>query len=487
MSKAAQRKYKRVETQQMAWGALNLDKLVPPDDPARVIWELTGSLDLSEFEANVRTLEGHAGSPAWPPRLLLSVWLYAYQQGISSANQLSRMMEWNPGLMVLTGLQIVNVHTLCDFRTAHREALDELLRQLLSALSEEGLVDFSTVVQDGTKMQARAGRGSGHRRAGIEEKLKQAKAYMEQVDRQSEEGATARQQAARERAARERVERLETAFQQARRAAEKNPNARVSTTEPEAKRMRHSQDGGCCYSYNVQLSTEIGSNFIVGVSVTQDHNDLKQLEPALETLQHFTGQKPERLIADGGYLTRGNMQAMAEAGVELIAPVRKQEQRHAATRARHGVAPEFDASLFTPGKNGHLQCPAGEALVLIGQKKHHGKRTQIFAANASACAACAHKPSCCPSMPARRIHHVLEAAAIGAHQARMETERAKQLYRLRSKIAEFPHMRIKSDWGLRRFSVRGLHKVTSEMLLMVLAYNFSQWQWTIKQRRALAT
>ena len=125
--------------------------------------------------------------------------------------------------------------------------------------------------------------------------------------------------------------------------------------------MRHGQDGGCSYSYNVQLSTELGNNFIVGVAVTQDHNDLKQLQPAMETVQHFTGRTPQRLIADGGYLTRSNIQAMAEAGIEFIAPVQKQQQRHAATRARHGVAPEFDASLFTPGNDGQLQCPAGEA------------------------------------------------------------------------------------------------------------------------------
>ena len=482
MSRAAQRKYKRFDTQQLAWGALNLEKLVPPDDPARVIWELTGKLDLSPFEAKIKTFEGQAGSPAWPPRLLLSVWLYAYQQGISSANQLSQMMEWNPGLMVLTGLQTINVHTLCDFRAAHGEALDGLLRQLLSALSEEGLVDFSTIVQDGTKMQARAGQSSGHRRGRLEEKLEQAKAYMEKVDQQSEEGATARQQAARERAARERVQRLERAFQEAERAAEKDPQRRVSISEPEAKRMRHSQDGSCSYSYNVQLSTEAANNFIVGVAVTQDHNDRKQLQPAIEMVQHFTGQTPQCVIADGGYVTRGNIQALAESGIELIAPVQKQQRRYAGLRARYGVAPEFDASRFTTRPDGQLECPAGNTLVVIGQKKHHGQRTRTFAANAAACAACQHKPSCCPNMPARHIHQVLESAAIGAHQARMETERAKQLYRLRSKIAEFPHMRIKSDWGLRRFSVRGLGKVMSEMLLIVLAYNFSQWQWTLKHR-----
>ena len=486
MSNLPERKYKHIERQQLTWGTLDLEKLVPADDPARVIWELTGRLDLSSFEATVKTLQGEAGSPAWPPRVLLSVWLYAYQQGISSANRLSQMMAWHPGLMVLTGSQTINVHTLCDFRTAHREALDELLRQLLSTLAEEGLVDFSTIVQDGTKLQARAGQGSGHRRASIEDKLQQAKAYMEQVDRQSDEGAPPRQQAARQRAARERVERLEAALQEIRQVGGENPQARVSITEPEAKKMRHAQDGGCSYSYNVQLSAETGNNFIVGVAVTQDHNDLKQLEPSIATTHHFTGQMPQRIIADGGYVTRSNIEAMAQAGIEFIAPVKKEQQRHAAMRARHGVAPEFDTSRFKTGAEGQLQCPAGKTLVVIGEKKHHGQMTRTFAAEASACAACEHKPSCCPNLAARRIHQVLEPAAIRAHQARMETDRAKQLYRLRSKVAEFPHMRMKSDWGLRRFSVRGLCKVASEMLLMVLAYNFSQWQWAIKQRSLAA-
>ncbi len=59
MQQGNERKYKHIERQQ--WCTLDLQKLVPADDPARVIWELTGKLDLSAFEARVRTLEGQAG------------------------------------------------------------------------------------------------------------------------------------------------------------------------------------------------------------------------------------------------------------------------------------------------------------------------------------------------------------------------------------------------------------------------------------------
>ncbi len=476
MQQGNERKYKHIERQQMVWGTLDLQKLVPADDPARVIWELTGKLDLSAFEARVRTLEGQAGSPAWPPRLLLSVWLYAYQQGIASANRLSQMMEWHPGLMVLTGQHVINVHTLCDFRTAHGAELDALLQQLLALLSEEGLVDLRTVMHDGTKIQARAGQGSGYRRNRIQQKLDAARAYMQELDERTDEGS-AKKQAAQQRAARERIERLQQAYEAFNQVdgETETDTKRVSITEPEARRMRHTQHGGTLYSYNVQLTTEAQGNFIVGVSVSQDHNDLKQLEPALQTVQHFTGKKPERIVVDGGYVTRNNIEAVTASGVELIAPVKEASRQHAATRARHGVAPEFDKSEFTREGN-HLRCPAGQVLLQIGEKKHHGHRTRIFQADAAECGRCPHKQQCCPRMPARLIHQVLESEAVLAHAARMETQAAKLIYKCRSKVAEFANMRIKSDWAFRRFSVRGRLKATAEALLIVVAYNFSLWQ-----------
>jgi transposase len=476
------KKYKYVERNQAMWGTIDFEKLLPSDHPVRTVWELTGQFDLSRFGTQVRTFEGQAGSPAWPPRLLLAVWLYGYQSGISSANRLSERMSWEPALMWLCGLQTINVHTLCDFRTEHGDALQELMKNVIAALIAEKLIDTTTVVHDGTKMQARAGNGSGHRHASVQAKLQQAHAYMEQVDRSSQE-VSAQQKSARERAARERVQRLTEACQQIEASTDKGKLRRVSISEPEARRMRHGQQGGFAYSYNVQLSTEPSNNFIVGVSVTPEQNDLQQLEPALNTVQQFTGGKPERIIADSGYVTRQNIKAMAEAGVELIAPVLATSQRQAGNRKKLGIAPDFDVSRFVQ-EGGGWRCPANQLLVQISQKKKHGEVTQTFQAAAGICSACVYKPQCCPAMPERRIHHIVEQAVIVQHLERMQTERAKKLYAMRCKVAEFPHMRIKGNWGLRRFSVRGLAKAATEALWMVLAYNFSQWMWT---QRAQAT
>jgi hypothetical protein len=45
-------------------------------------------------------------------------------------------------------------------------------------------------------------------------------------------------------------------------------------------------------------------------------------------------------------------------------------------------------------------------------------------------------------------------------------------------------LRIKGDWKLCRFSVRGLKNVAKEAIWMVLAFNFSQWIWVRRARQA---
>jgi IS5 family transposase len=57
----------------------------------------------------------------------------------------------------------------------------------------------------------------------------------------------------------------------------------------------------------------------------------------------------------------------------------------------------------------------------------------------------------------------------------METEQAKQVYRTRAQIAEFPHAWIKEKFQFRRFRLRGLRKVRVEAIWVCMTYNIQQW------------
>jgi len=80
---------KAVNRAQTAFQVMDVERLIEADHPARAIWELTGRLDLSGFYDPIEAVEGSAGRTAWDPRLLISLWAYAYSRGIRSARSLS--------------------------------------------------------------------------------------------------------------------------------------------------------------------------------------------------------------------------------------------------------------------------------------------------------------------------------------------------------------------------------------------------------------
>jgi hypothetical protein len=69
------RRQQRVNRQQMILRAIDVEKLIAADHPARAIWELVGRLDLSAFTAAIDSMEGEAGRPAYDPQLLISLWI----------------------------------------------------------------------------------------------------------------------------------------------------------------------------------------------------------------------------------------------------------------------------------------------------------------------------------------------------------------------------------------------------------------------------
>ena len=102
----------------------------------------------------------------------------------------------------LTGMEVINHHTLSDFRVAHGEALEELFVQVLGVLSVEGMVTLERVMHDGTKIKACAGVDSFRRQERLEAHLAAARQQVKDWAAAGEE-LTQRQRAAQEQAARQ--------------------------------------------------------------------------------------------------------------------------------------------------------------------------------------------------------------------------------------------------------------------------------------------
>src|SRR6266849_6282489 len=452
---------RRVNREQMLWRAVDVERLIEEDHSARAIWDLGGRLDWNGFYEGIECSAEEGGRPAFDPRLLISLWIYAYSQGIGSAREVARRCEWEPALQWLTGCESVNYHTLSSFRVEHRTELDELFTQVLGLMSAEGLITLEQVVQDGTKIKAQAASDSFQGEAKIGEHLEQA----------------------RRRARRERQQRLEQGLEELQKLRPSKPRARVSVSEPEARRMRQA-DGGIAPNYNVQISADAAQSLIVDVKVTQAPNDSEQLAPAVGRIAARLGHKPQQMLADADYTNRRSIEAIAELGVDYVGSLRK----GGAEKDNTGTG-RFTAAVFVyDPEHDYYVCPGDKHLRYEGRHKHKsGNLFYRYEARAEDCQNCPLKPQCCPGNQhrGRGLLRTEETAAMIAFRQKMATPEAQKQYRRRSRVIEFCHAWIKSKLGLRQFHLRGLAKVQMEMLWACLTYNLQQWIRLRKLQAAL--
>jgi len=266
---------------------------------------------------------------------------------------------------------------------------------------------------------------------------------------------------------------------------------RVSETDPEARIMKHG-DGGYAPSHNVQISTDTAHGIIVGASVTQAANDQHELVPAIEEIERQTGRRPEHLMVDEGYTTRENVLAAAEKGVDLIGS-RMEPDAQATTRRleQRGVDPAFYPEQFPyDAATNTYTCPAGKQLPYQTTKHDRvGVERKVYKARAADCRNCVFRQQCCPGAQGRRIVRSANLPVVAAYVAKMRTEAARALYRLRAPMAEFSNLWLKTKLGLRQFGVRGLPKVRCEVLWACLTCNIQQWfrlRWKVRLKLAQA-
>ena len=387
-----------------------LDEQLAPEHRARQIWSFVERTDVRELEEQVKSRGARAGAPAIAPRLLLALWLYATLDGVGSARELDRLCREHVAYRWLCGRVGVNYHTLSDFRGRAGKFLDGLLSSMIAALVKAGVVDGSTIHQDGTKVRASAGSGSFRREATLEELRKEAAAHVEAVKAQATDQAlSARVRAARTRAARERQERVEKALdamKEIKQAGAKRkkgdrppPEPRASTTDPDARVMK-TRGGGKDAAFNVQFGSDAKGRAIIGVQVSQKGADNGLSDAMRPEVERRTGVKVKTHVTDAGYLSKETVEREASAGVERVMPLPT-----------------------NPGGEPAVACQPGDG------------------------------------------------PGVRDWRERMQTEEAKRLLRERPGVAETPNAELKTYRAMDRMLVRGLGKVTSVVLMSAIVYN----------------
>jgi transposase len=297
-------------------------------------------LDLTGFYASYRA-DGH-GHPAYDPKTLLGVLLYAYATGMRSSRQLERRCQEDIAFRVLAGNQLPDHVTIARFRVRHQQALAGFLVASLRLGAAAGLVHLGVVALDGTKVAANAADKANRTLAKLEEEvaqiLREAAEADQAEDRQhgrargdelpaelaNPSGRLARLRQAKARLEAEAAERQQRYEQRvaelaaAARARGQQPKARIkprprdeapnpkaaaNVTDPDSRFLR--TRSGTVQGYNAQaVVTE--QQIVVAAELTQDANDVQQLHPMLQAVDQTLDAAaihgpPGRLLADAGY------------------------------------------------------------------------------------------------------------------------------------------------------------------------------------------
>src|SRR6266700_4030558 len=308
----------------MAYNFLGCDRdqpfLLPPDlrdwlPEGHLAWfilDVVDQIDLQPFYRRHRD-DGH-GHPAYDPRTLLGVLLYGYCIGVRSSRQLERRCHEDIAFRVLAANQLPDHVTIARFRARHEQALAGFLVASLKLCAAAGMVRVGTVALDGTKLAGNAADKANRSHAKLEaDAAARERAYQQRV---AAHAAAAKAKGRKPRQLKRRPQEAP------------NPDATANVTDPDS-RFLHTRNG-TVQGYNAQAVTTM-EQVIVAAELTQDANDVHQLDPMLHataTTLAAAGidERPETALADSGYWSIDNLTTISNAPDLYIPPAKHGRQ-----------------------------------------------------------------------------------------------------------------------------------------------------------------
>lgn len=322
------------------------------------------------------------GQPPYNPRMMTVLLLYAYSQGVMSSRQIERRCREDLAFMYLTGDARPDHDTICAFRRQHLDAFQRLFLETLRIAEEAGVLKLGRIALDGSKILANASKHKAMSYARMPERQAALRAEIERLlteadtldraedahdgrgrrgDELPEElrDPATRRQRLREAAARveaerkrelaatkqahlEQIEHAQAALEaEAREHARSEGKANADATQPAPKAQRNFTDpesrimktaNGFQQCYNAQVAVTVGTQLVVAEDVVTAANDKQQLQPMVAQVLANV-DVPDGVIADSGYFSDANVQALAHRDGRPI------EAHIAVERERHGAPP----------------------------------------------------------------------------------------------------------------------------------------------------
>ena len=363
--------YRPYEPEQEMLLPASLQDWLPKGHLAYFISDTVDALNLKAFYA--RYAGGGSRNQPVHPAMMVKILVYGYATGVFSSRKMERRLHEDLAFRMLGAGNFPKHRTIRDFRALHLLELSDLFVQVVKLAQEMGLVKLGTVAIDGTKIKANASRHKAmsyermqqteaELKAQIEALLERAKSTdaLEADEPELDIPAEIERRADRLKAIAEARERLQQRQRDAdiergrspdddRRPRDKDgkptggrykrefgvpePKAQDNFTDPDSRIMKRS-GGGFDASYNAQTVVDEQAHIIVAAELGNNAADVGQLVPMLNAVEANTGHTPEQALADAGYRSEDNFQALANSTIELVVAMGREGKRCAEVDAK---------------------------------------------------------------------------------------------------------------------------------------------------------
>lgn len=462
---------------------IRLEHELPAAHPARQIVSAIEVLDLKLLFDSYSA----GGTRPLRPDLMLRIVLIEMQQGRFRPSQWFRDAgEHTPLMWAGFGLRPSRT-SWYEFAERVAPFLDEWNRQVLEAAQNAKITTATRAAQDGSTVAANASR---HRLLNREQLAKRTEALnaacaddARERPPQSVPGWMAKTPAGR-------LEQRERFGQAASRLAElqamntrQSANRRrpaekivVSPSDPQAALGR---DKLKVYRplYNVQLVRDLDSPLVLGYDLFAQAGDDGTLKPMLARLRQTFDVPLDTLLADAGYVTGCNLALCERDAVTLYGPWQENDYSQRKPKKNQPQLAK-DRFQWLPEENAY-RCPQGHRLTPIGKERRPQSDGEIntvsrYRCHPHHCRVCPLRDGCTTNPDrGRSLRRSEHEELIETHKARMQTDEAKALYKLRRQTVELGFADLKEHRNLQRFSGRGPGRAKRQLALTVLAHQLT--------------
>jgi len=266
-------------------------------------------LDVGRFE------EAYAaeGRMAYPPRMMLKVWLYAFCLGVNSTRRLERRIREDLAFRYLAGGLGPDHKTLSEFLRRHRRAINDVFTQVVQMARRAGLGKLGHVAIDSTRVRANAARRSV---VDGDETQRQQWARDRRLVRTFQQKASA-QDPEEDGGVHLSVEQQGALERQTVPALPKKGRQQISRSDPDSRFLHTAQGWALGYTADLAVSDD---HLIVATRVTQNATDNGSLVPMVEEVERQCRARPEKVTGDSGFFSGLALQQMKQRGIDLYVP-----------------------------------------------------------------------------------------------------------------------------------------------------------------------